>query len=717
MHKCDRVSPSSETISNKKVIPYIKNIQDLPDIQDLQDIQDIQELNHIEDRCRDSRLERKAAHARVGFLRSTARTTNGAEGITPPFCPKGPTLYREEHNNEQSNQRRKRSPLGEFPPRSNLIPLPSVKMPQTGFQALILCGPGVSLNTFTSVPAEYPKALIPIANRPMVWYVLDWCYRMGIGSITLVTPPQSQPALSAALSQNPHLTSLPSPSPSILAPSDLTFTTGTAELLQLPAVQDAIKSDFLLLPCDLVCEVSGDRFLSSWMTHLGGLGGVTDGEDIEVPGPKMVGLGGEKGGRRGGLSVWYNTVGREESVKGEECDFNATAKFDTNEETPSPIRLNSSTSLEQYGVIRKLVSAIPMDSLRDECEEHDNQWQIRTSLLKRYGNVKVLTQYRDSHIYFFPYWIKDFARLNEDFESISEDLVGTWAKAEWRKPSYRARFGVKEVFGRRRKGSQVDGTAPEGISIEEEIDLLSLSSTRTRRAPPFATLKPKMPSTSFASRVGTNLDDSQTTPRFDNEDERPSLFPPMLAYIHPSTSSAPLIRRVDTSSLLLSVSLLLAKLPAQSEASMSGQQPSPHSHPSKIAPSATIAPKTTITKPDCLIADNVTVAEKCVIKESVLGAGCTIGEGARLTKCLIMDGATVQGKCVLHSTIVGKKALIGKKSTLQNCQIQDGNAVPEGTDAKNDNFMIGGLEDEEAGSDFAGTGDESGGEDNDDVFS
>lgn len=60
----------------------------------------------------------------------------------------------------------------------------SVPVPSAGFQALILCGPGVSLNTFTSNPEEFPKALIPIANRPMVWYPLDWCYRMGVSSVT-----------------------------------------------------------------------------------------------------------------------------------------------------------------------------------------------------------------------------------------------------------------------------------------------------------------------------------------------------------------------------------------------------------------------------------------------------------------------------------------------------------------------------------------------------
>ena len=58
----------------------------------------------------------------------------------------------------------------------------ALSMPSSGFQALILCGPGVSLNTFTSNPEEFPKALIPIANRPMIWYPLDWCYRMGITS-------------------------------------------------------------------------------------------------------------------------------------------------------------------------------------------------------------------------------------------------------------------------------------------------------------------------------------------------------------------------------------------------------------------------------------------------------------------------------------------------------------------------------------------------------
>lgn len=56
----------------------------------------------------------------------------------------------------------------------------SVSMAATGLQALILCGPGSSFPTFTSNPDENPKALLPVANRPMVWYPIDFCYRTGI---------------------------------------------------------------------------------------------------------------------------------------------------------------------------------------------------------------------------------------------------------------------------------------------------------------------------------------------------------------------------------------------------------------------------------------------------------------------------------------------------------------------------------------------------------
>jgi len=566
-------------------------------------------------------------------------------------------------------------------------------MPQSGFQALILCGPGIGLSTFTSVPAEFPKALVEVANRPMVWYVLDWCYRMAVSDITLVTPPTSKDSIAAALAQNPYLTSLPSPSPNLVAPKGLEFTTPTAELLRLPEVQDAIKSDFLLLPCDLICDLPGETFLESYLVSLGGLGGVgvPPGSDFDTARSEIVGLGGERSGRRGGLSIWYNTADREESVKGEECDFMCTTRLDPEHDVPLP----PSASATSAGIMRKLVWTMPMSELRDQCEE-DKSWKIRRSLLIKYGAVKCLTRYRDSHIYLFPYWVKHFARLNEDFESVSEDLVGTWAKSEWRKPGYRARFGAKKLFGgaAEKTGSQ----GPMGRPIEEEVDLLSLSSTQiTTHAPPSRRLAQQ--TTRLASRVQADREDRNLSPDNESEEGREAdrvvpLVPPILSYILPSTPDAPLLRRVDTTPLLLSVSLLLAKLPSASEATASKTPTSPLAHSAKVHPAATIAPRVTISRSDTLIDSNTSIATQCVIKSSVIGASVSIGLGTRITNCVIMDGASVGEKCVLTGTVVGKKAKIGNKCTLQGCEVQDGNAVSDGTEGKGEKYLIGGLEDE-----------------------
>ncbi|OCT49830.1 eukaryotic translation initiation factor subunit eIF2B-gamma [Cladophialophora carrionii] len=671
-------------------------------------------------------LTRNSLNPRIQFLRLSAvvRGRQGTLGATPPYQPVPPSLHRQldvdGDPTEDRTDTRTPSPLrnlalsncyyGHDSQHRHITASPTfhtqpsnpvrraIKMPQTGFQALILCGPGIGLNTFTSVPAEFPKALVEVANRPMVWYVLDWCYRMGVTDITLVTPPTSKDTIAAALAQNPYLTSLPSPSADLLAPASLEYTTPTAELLRLPEVQEVIKSDFLLLPCDLICGIPGDQFLETYFTRVGGPGGIgaSSGLESDTSRTELLSLGGEKRGRRGGLSIWYNTVDREESVKGEECDFMCTTKLDSEHNLP----LAKTASLQSQGVLRKLVWAMPMSELWDQVEE-DKSFKIRQSLLRKHGAIKCMTRYRDSHIYFFPYWVKDFAKLNEDFESVSEDLVGTWAKVEWRKPSYRARFGARKIFApppRLENGNVHAHERP----IEEEIDLLSLSSTHVTEHPaPESLTAPRI--ARLASRVHTDVEDRTLSPQDDNtqaaliEDSGPvPLVPPILSYILPSAPDAPLVRRVDSTPLLLSVTLSLAKLPSLEEHSAAGSRSaaSPFAHAAKIHATATIAPRVTISRSDTLIDSNSTIATQCVIKNSVIGASVSIGTGTRITGCVIMDGATIGDKCVLTGTVVGKKSKVGNKSSLTNCEVQDGNVVADGTEGKGEKYLVGGLEDE-----------------------
>jgi translation initiation factor eIF-2B subunit gamma len=393
---------------------------------------------------------------------------------------------------------------------------------------------------------------------------------------------------------------------------------------------------------------------------------------------RTVGFGGGNGNRGGGLGVWYQTRGREESVKGEVTDLVAITPLEEDETPLVRHPVNSHCSLRSN--LSKLVSAMPMDTLKTKMDE-DKGFLVRHSLLTRHGRVKMLTTYRDAHIYIFPYWVKLMAKHNEKFESVSEDLIGWWAKSEWQN-GLGEKLGLREILQPRPDTSnQVENR--DDYSLEDEIDLQAMSTTRTGIFNYIngACFQLRESGNQYATRVNTASEHSS-----DASDKKPLAIPSILAYIHSSQPSAPLIRRVDSSTLLLSVSLRLAKLESIEEAGRATASPLAHSQ--KVAHPTGIAQRSTITKNDCLLAENVTVEEKCVIKECVIGANCHIASGARLTRCVLMDGVVIGERCQLTGCIIGRRSQIGRESVLKECEVQDGNVVPEDTDAKNEKFMV-----------------------------
>ncbi|KAF7957729.1 hypothetical protein EAE96_003299 [Botrytis aclada] len=525
-------------------------------------------------------------------------------------------------------------------------------MPAPGFQAIILCGPGSSFPTFTSNPDKNPKALIPIANRPMVWYPIDFCYRMGVTNITLITPPSSAEAIKTALATNPHLTSLPLPKPDLLAPEELDQTTGTAQIFRLPEVRSIIKGDFIVLPCDLVCELGGESLIESWMVKEGGLGGATGGDH---EGPKMA-LGGERGGRRGGLGVWYETKS-ETPIKGEETDFIAISPLAATSVPPSKSSLIPHVS--------NLLYSVPTDTLKDIVEDKKGL-PIRHALVRSHSRIRMLSSHRDAHIYIFPAWVLDMISANEHMDNIGEDVIGWWSKAGWQQ-GLGDKLGLRDIFEKTRPDESDDNMLDNGPA-SDDVDYGNLSSTWTSKL--------ENPS-------------SKKTPDNSTASDKSNLaIPPILAYIHPSKPTAevssPIIRRVDTAPILLNVSLQLAKIEAIDQVGRDAA--SPFAHNSKIAWPEGIAQKTTV-RPDCLLAENVIVEEKCIIKECVIGANCQIKTGARLTRCVLMDGVTVGPSCTLTDCVLGKGSVIGDKSELQDCEVQEEFDVDPGTNKKKDRLM------------------------------
>ncbi|KAK0612852.1 hypothetical protein B0T17DRAFT_386065 [Bombardia bombarda] len=562
----------------------------------------------------------------------------------------------------------------------------AVTIATPGLQALILCGPGSSFPTFTANPDENPKALLPIANRPMVWYPLDFCYRAGITNITLVCPPSAAAAITTALNTNPFLTSLPYPRPDLLAPKDLDQNTGTAEILRLPELQSAVTSDFLVLPCDLVCELGADKLLQAWMVKSASL-------------PDLLGDGRADPlhvSRSGGLGVWYPTkTGKPvPPIKGEETDFLATVPL-----PPSTV-LAPNGSL--FPNMARLVYSTPTDTLKDTLEDEDG-FPVRHGLARRHPNVRMLATHRDAHIYIFPRWIMDMVRENDRLETIGEDVIGWWAKAGWQQ-GLSGKLGLDKVL---QKSSASDGiggggggngsqhnnnnnSSNEPGSPEDEKSSSSPSAPRSVASPrlgnnghhhhhhhfgggQYSPVGSQMATVTDKERAELQARQKESLARSSTNPS--STVPPMLAYVHPSTpaeagaAAPPLIRRVDTAQLLLQISLQLAKLPSVEETGEAAA--SPLAHARKVAYPEGVKARTTITKQDSLVADNVTVQEKTSIKECVIGANCQINEGAKLFQCLLMDGVVVGKNCKLTKCILGKRSEIGEGCTLVDCEVQE----------------------------------------------
>ncbi|KAJ5952721.1 uncharacterized protein N7479_011134 [Penicillium vulpinum] len=377
----------------------------------------------------------------------------------------------------------------------------------------------------------------------------------------------------------------------------------TAQLLRLPEVQSGIESDFLLLPCDLVCEVKGTYLLQIWMA--------SQGQNVMAEEVKH---------RRGGLCMYYHA---EDAVKDESLDLVAVEPL---RQTEGPARSGHRVS--------KLLMSMGMDTVKSNME-HDKGFLLRHSFVRRQDTqAKMLTGYRDAHLYIFPYWVKDLARRQERLVSVSEDLIGLWAKSGWQRGLHE-KLGMDTCLGQQKES--------------QENDYRELS-TVTHQSP----------------------------------QNDVSEVPPLLAYLH--TGSAPLVRRIDNPALLLSTSLRLAKQQSIEEVDHAANR-SPFAHERKIASPECVASNCFISKADCLLGSNVIVEKRSAIKESCIGPNSKICSGARITRCVILDNVVIGERCVLIGCVVGSGSCIGNDSVLKDCEVQEGNVVPEKTEANNEKFM------------------------------
>lgn len=135
------------------------------------------------------------------------------------------------------------------------------------FHAVILCGPGKALKPLSKVRATGTvKALLPIANKPMIEYVLDWCGKAFFPKITIACDALSSEDLQAALEAYKSKNTLQNPADDDSAQSKQFLnliqvveleSASSGEVLHLLSKNEIIKpsENFVLLPCDFTTNL------------------------------------------------------------------------------------------------------------------------------------------------------------------------------------------------------------------------------------------------------------------------------------------------------------------------------------------------------------------------------------------------------------------------------------------------------------------------------
>ncbi|GAV55196.1 hypothetical protein ZYGR_0AS05200 [Zygosaccharomyces rouxii] len=152
-------------------------------------------------------------------------------------------------------------------------------------QAFIFCGQGHNLWPFSQGHLDdnvsgngMTKALLPVGNRSMLEYVLDWCDQANFKEINVVGHAQDIDAIqrglqgylelrneqftlvSKSLSGSQHLHHLQSPKPIKFIKSK---TNSTGECLQKELLE-RINGDFVLLPCDFITDIPPQIFIDQY---------------------------------------------------------------------------------------------------------------------------------------------------------------------------------------------------------------------------------------------------------------------------------------------------------------------------------------------------------------------------------------------------------------------------------------------------------------------
>ncbi|KAH0827789.1 UDP-3-O-glucosamine N-acyltransferase [Lanmaoa asiatica] len=255
------------------------------------------------------------------------------------------------------------------------------------FLAVILAGFGNELLPLTSDVGDepFPKALLPISNRPMVDYALSWVEQSGIKDVLLICPSSHRPSISHYIhSESPvSSSSLQVDIQSFDETQELSV--GTCSILR--HFSSRIQEDFVLLPCDFIPPpaLPLSKLLNRFRSEATSDGAIA-------------------------TSCWFESPKSEKSAAPDEWGSYSQSY---------PIVWDDSTETLLY-----------IDTL-DNIDKNAEELELRMNLLSRYPRPKLSSRLQDSHVYVCKREILDALQRKTELDSLREDFFPWLCKVHY----------------------------------------------------------------------------------------------------------------------------------------------------------------------------------------------------------------------------------------------------------------------------------------------
>ncbi|CDJ52826.1 eukaryotic initiation factor-2B gamma subunit, putative [Eimeria brunetti] len=514
------------------------------------------------------------------------------------------------------------------------------KNPFPEFQVVVLAGGSGSrlsslLDPSVSAGTASCKALLPVANRPMIWYCLRNLQEATFGDVIVVTQAQQQAELSAYLQQEfrssfRRLEVVGLKCTRRGEEEDIEDAScggnrrrsidisddpdqrvcGTAEALQ--QIRHLITTDFIVLSCDLIGHVD---FFALANRHR------AEGAACTVyllPRDPFAQPAAEQTKGKGG--------GKKSKDAQEKC----------NTSRGNPVTV----SVDDSGI--QLLAIQDRHSI-----SHGSSLQLPKLHLFLHPSQHLLPDYYDPHVYVFAHAtlkIFDQPSLRHSLYSIRFDLVPymttmqmTQAAEVWSSSRLEC-----DVFERQLWAIQQQG--------EEEATSTSVTATAPTGELP----------------AGDSLPTLYTAA---NPPPRPAKGNRVVCCIHPE--AAGICCRVNNLDDYREMNNKFCCGRIDELRSILPDWALPEHNPKKPG-----------SMRDCVLADGATVEVDVVLKRSVVAKSAILRSGCKVTQSVLMAGTEVGPKAVLQRVILCPGAKVGKDCKLVNCQVRGGFCVPDGTTAE-----------------------------------